>query len=155
MTILLSHGLLLFMFSFFVAITVLCIWCRCIWTNYTIPTGVIGLIGYIVLFYYSFNEQNITYPSFINPFSIVILGGSIPFGVFVSAFAFRQTNIFSKGYTTKQMESITKNILNNDNRNKNTPYTLKFNITIKERFYNMLAFLKLPKPKSLIQINDL
>jgi hypothetical protein len=80
-------------------------------------------------------------PTYINPLSLVVLAGSIPLGVFVTIFAFKQTGLISQGITTKQQKSI---MLTGGYQNQQ--------ISCKDKLFNIYAFLTRSKPDSLINI---
>ena len=114
----------------------------------------IGCAIFIYLFYkYSYIS---IYPSYYNPFSLVILGGSLAFFFFVfSTFCIQFINI-SSGYTIKQKFSIEKEFLENINKENNIDTSYIKPKNFKERINNLKRFFVMKRPNCLFDLdNDL
>ncbi len=92
-----------------------------------------------ILTYIFYDNLDKSIPIHVNPFSIPLLCGVIPLGIFVGLFFVKQTKLVSRGLTTKQQVSIDRN-----GNNYNT------NLTKGEGLENIIKFLLKPIPDSLI-----
>ena len=111
-----------------------------------------GLI--IILFYLTTEKINKSFPDYYNPFSILILTGSIPLTTFVSIFNFKQLGLISKGLNTKQYESIIKESVNNKNVLAKE-YIIKRNLSLCSKIKNIAVFISKNQMDSLVTIDDL
>lgn len=124
---------------------------------YIIPPGVIGIIFFCISFYLSIDNTK-TYPSYVNPISLITIAGTVPLGIFVGSFAVRQTALIARGLTTKQYESITRQIVinsHNENRNMLSHFSLNNNLTFLEKLHNIWRFIRKSTTPSLISDSDL
>jgi hypothetical protein len=102
----------------------------------------LGCSGVAILIYIFYDNLDKSIPIFINPFSIPMLCGVIPLGIFVGLFFVKQTKLVSRGITAKQQVSIV--------RSGNNFKTIS---SKSEGFNNIIKFLLKQQPESLILSN--
>jgi hypothetical protein len=153
-----QHPILLTIACISTFIASLFTWCKCRNYWFIIPPAVIGL-GLFTAFFYMSLEKGYKYPIYYNPISLLILISSTPLTIFVLSFAIKQTNLVTRLLTTKQYESITKEIIHAEGNIKkqvlSTTYNLRGKLSIKDKLYNLLNFIKKKNPKCLITESDL
>lgn len=111
---------------------------------FTLPPAAMSLAYFDYLFYLTKNQEGVINATEINPMSILIMCGCLPLNIFVFVFFMKQIKLVSKGLTTKQFESISREMAKlNPNYTQNT-------LHFKERIINILLFLKKPKETSLL-----
>jgi len=107
-------------------------------------------LGYIILFFIESSDDD---KFLINPFGIIALCGTIPLGVFVTVFFFKQYNLITRSLTTKQLDSILKETFKDNNSQdkqfREFQYKARGKLTNKTRMENLKTFLKKSRPKSL------
>jgi palmitoyltransferase ZDHHC9/14/18 len=95
------------------------------------------------------------HPSYFNPFTLISLFGALSFTFFVCSTFVVQYLRISKRLTIKQEHSIKDEYIersrNNEQINISTRYFIS--LGIRERFKNVLDFLRKPIPESLIDFN--
>jgi hypothetical protein len=106
-----------------------------------------------ILFLYKFYSLLVEIkeaPFYLNPFSVFIICGGVPLEIFVTIFAIRQMRLVFLGLTTKQFESISKEAIIEFER-FDSKYKINKNMPFKEKFSNLISFLKRPNSESLIK----
>jgi hypothetical protein len=135
-------------------LTLVFIWCRCRNHFLTIIPGAITIISFVTLFYITLYNLNLEkFPNYLNPFSFIILCGSIPLAIFVTVFCQKQLALVSRGLTTKQYESINREAIL-DMVKFESNYQLNRNIGFSVRTKNLYKFFCNNISKSLIQLTD-
>ncbi len=125
---------------------------RIILYYFSIIKGVCGIGIFIYLFY---SRVGWTLPIYVNPFSIIVLCGSVPLGIFVGVFFIKQLKLVTRGLTTKQLESITREMIENVNkRNMNSKFIVNNEISLKDKLRNLINFLCHHHANSLITDSD-
>lgn len=115
------------------------------------PPTIAAFIIFFVKFYILLKDLKYA-PSYLNPFSLVILSGGIPLGIFVTIFASKQMSFVFMGLTTKQYESINREMIS-DLEKGDYRYSLRNKIPLKEKIINLVKFLKKRITKSIINID--
>jgi hypothetical protein len=135
-------------------ISFLFLWCRCRNQFLTTTPAAVSIISFITLFYITLSNLHIEkVPDYLNPFSFIILCASIPLGIFVGVFCHKQLSLVSRGLTTKQYESIHKEVIF-----QNEKFDPKFNLNRPLGFFtrlkNIFKFFCNKNSESLIRSTD-
>lgn len=131
------------------------LWCRCRNNFFTIVPSAITIISFVTLFYITLNNLKLEKtPNYLNPFPLIVLCGSIPLGIFVSVFCQKQLALVSRGLTTKQYESISREAILEMIKFEPT-YHLNRNILFSERLKNLNKFFCKIISKSLIDVTEI
>ena len=108
----------------------------------TYGPGVISCLIFLFLFY----KENTSINPFINPVGLIIGLVCIPNAIFVMVFFVKQFNLVSRQLTYKQYDTISKD---NKISLQDSEYDLRKKIPIKERFNNIMNFVRRKRPSSL------
>ncbi len=137
-------------------ISFLLIWCRCKDLGRIFTPLIFSLLLYAFSFYLvKLDMNNIGKDNLLNPFSLLVLSGSIPLGLFVGSFAKRQIKLVIRGLTTKQYESISKEIVLDGNKKLADQFELNKKLSFKEMMMNIYKFLTKKQCDSIISNSDL
>lgn len=140
------------------------LWCRCRNVAFTLLPAAISVTLYSLAFYLVraevYNDigdsHNVhRYPEYFNPMSSVVLTGSLPLGIFVGAFAKKQLKLVSRKLTTKQFDSISKELIMDNNPIMRQKFNLRGQLSLSEKIANIYQFLKKEQSPSLISESDI
>jgi hypothetical protein len=102
-----------------------------------------GIIGFTIIIYSFYENLDKDIPFYINPFSIIVLCGTIPLSLFVGVFFLKQLILVSKGINTKQQKSI---------KESNCHHNYE-KLPLSQRIINIYKFLRRSQSESLINHN--
>ena len=133
-------------------ISFLFLWCRCR-KFYLILTPFCGFLSSFIFTFY-LTKDNLSLIQFqnrySNPISALILSGSIPLSIFVAVNAKKQINLITRGLTTKQYESISKELILEGNKELTVKFNVYNKLKFSEKFKNIYKFFKKKQIASLI-----
>lgn len=139
-------------------ISMIGLWCSFRNIKFILAPGIISISIYTYIFYnVKLKLKNLPNDNlYLNPFALIVLCGSVPLGIFVGIFAFRQIKLVSRGLTSKQYNSISKEIILDKKKSKlkseNFRYGFNKELNFREKIHNIYMFLIKKKSLSLISM---
>lgn len=143
---------------FFVAIILISIsliYISCGTQDFAIIMGPSGIgYGIFIYLFYKAIPDDVPYPGYFNPFSMISFVGSISLGIFVCVHLSIQTRQIMQGYTTKQIASIKNEFFERQKKMEEQIDDEYFREkTGKEKIMNLINFVCQKQAASLIDQN--